>query len=221
MSPSSIIIIFILYPPPHSASLAAGKTRCLGKGRGRPACLRVFSLSLPLPSCSHPPPHPSGREDLGSWARAERRRPFLGTTEKGGPDLRPTPHRLSPSRPLRLYFPGQEQLVRLIYQGQLLRDDGQTLAALHLTHNSVLHCHVSQRRASPGPSSGAGSRSRPEAARPALNVGGLMVPLMVLMLGALWYFQVQHRHAFTATATTCLAGLTLLFSFVAFAAYRR
>ncbi|XP_015682655.1 transmembrane and ubiquitin-like domain-containing protein 1 [Protobothrops mucrosquamatus] len=122
-----------------------------------------------------------------------------------------------------LYFPGQEQLVRLIYQGQLLRDDGQTLAALHLTHNSVLHCHVAQRRASPGPSSGrAGSRSLPEAARrPALNVGGLMVPLMVLMLGALWYFQLQHRHAFTATATTCLAGLTLLFSFVAFAAYRR
>ncbi|KAL7977916.1 hypothetical protein Chor_010868 [Crotalus horridus] len=121
----------------------------------------------------------------------------------------------------RLYFPGQEQLVRLIYQGQLLRDDGQTLAALHLTHNSVLHCHVSQRRASPGPSSGAGTRSRLEAARPALNVGSLMVPLMVLMLGALWYLQVQHRHAFTATATTCLAGLTLLFSFVAFAAYRR
>lgn len=113
--------------------------------------------------------------------------------------------------------------MRLIYQGQLLRDDGQTLASLHLTHNSVLHCHVSQHRAPPGPSSGAGAgpRSNAETARPALNVGGLMLPLLVLMLGALWYFQLQHRHAFTATATTCLAGLTLLFSFVAFAAYRR
>ncbi|XP_032092934.1 transmembrane and ubiquitin-like domain-containing protein 1 [Thamnophis elegans] len=120
----------------------------------------------------------------------------------------------------RLYFPGQEQLVRLIYQGQLLRDDAQTLAALHLTNNSVLHCHVAQHRPPPaGPN--AGLRTDAEAAHAALNVGSLMMPLLVLMLAALWYFQLQHRHVFTATATTCLAGLTLVFSFVAFAVYRR
>ena len=54
-----------------------------------------------------------------------------------------------------------------------------------------------------------------------LNVGSLMLPLFVLMLAVLWYFQLQYRHVFTATATTFLAGLTLLFSFMAFTMYRR
>lgn len=128
--------------------------------------------------------------------------------------------RVSPSRP-RAHFPGQEQLVRLIYQGQLLRNDAQTLAALHLTHNSVVHCHILQHRPTPPPTGTHGNGANVDAAHAALNVGSLMVPLFVLMLGALWYFQLQYRHIFTATATTCLAGLTLIFSFVAFAVYRR
>ncbi|XP_077159646.1 transmembrane and ubiquitin-like domain-containing protein 1 [Paroedura picta] len=121
----------------------------------------------------------------------------------------------------RTHFPGQEQLVRLIYQGQLLRDDSQTLSALHLTHNSVLHCHILQHR-SPSLSNNAHvNATHVDPAHTALNVGSMMVPLFLLMLGTLWYFQMQYRHVFTATATTCLAGLTLVFSFVAFAVYRR
>ncbi|KAM6422030.1 transmembrane and ubiquitin-like domain-containing protein 1 [Rhynochetos jubatus] len=117
----------------------------------------------------------------------------------------------------RAHFPGQEQQVRLIYQGQLLRDDSQSLAALHLAPNSVLHCHVCQH--SPAPP--AAPRASTGLAPAALDVGSLALPLFVLLLAALWYFQLQHRHVFTATATTCLAGLTLLFSFVAFTVYRR
>ncbi|KAM9198945.1 transmembrane and ubiquitin-like domain-containing protein 1 [Mergus octosetaceus] len=118
----------------------------------------------------------------------------------------------------RAYFPGQEQQVRLIYQGQLLRDDAQSLAALHLTHNSVLHCHISQHSPAPAP---AGPHASADPVHAALNVGSLMLPLFVLMLAVLWYFQLQYRHVFTATATTFLAGLTLLFSFMAFTMYRR
>ncbi|XP_074841501.1 transmembrane and ubiquitin-like domain-containing protein 1 [Carettochelys insculpta] len=118
----------------------------------------------------------------------------------------------------RAHFPGQEHQVRLIYQGQLLRDDAQSLAALHLTHNSVLHCHISQHGPAP---TAAGLRATADPIHTALNVGSLMLPLFVLMLAVLWYFQLQYRHVFTATATTCLAGLTLLFSFMAFALYRR
>ncbi|XP_048366572.1 transmembrane and ubiquitin-like domain-containing protein 1 [Sphaerodactylus townsendi] len=121
----------------------------------------------------------------------------------------------------RAHFPGQEQLVRLIYQGQLLRDDSQTLSALHLTHNSVLHCHILQHQSPTAPAGAHGNATQADTAHAALNVGSLMVPLFVLMLGALWYFQMQYRHVFTATATTCLAGLTLVFSLVAFAVYRR
>lgn len=118
----------------------------------------------------------------------------------------------------RAYFPGQEQQVRLIYQGQLLRDDAQSLAALHLAPNSVLHCHISQHSPAPAP---AGPRASADPVHTALNVGSLMLPLFVLMLAVLWYFQLQYRHVFTATATTFLAGLTLLFSFMAFTMYRR
>ncbi|KAM6134632.1 LOW QUALITY PROTEIN: transmembrane and ubiquitin-like domain-containing protein 1 [Pterocles gutturalis] len=119
----------------------------------------------------------------------------------------------------RAHFPGQEQQVRLIYQGQLLRDDTQSLSALHLAPNSVLHCHISPH--SPAPAQPAGPHASADPVHAALNVGSLMLPLFVLMLAVLWYFQLQYRHVFTATATTFLAGLTLLFSFMAFTMYRR
>ncbi|XP_071590538.1 transmembrane and ubiquitin-like domain-containing protein 1 [Heliangelus exortis] len=119
----------------------------------------------------------------------------------------------------RAYFPGQEQQVRLIYQGQLLRDDTQSLAALHLVPNSVLHCHIAPH--SPAPAAPAGPHASADPVHAALNVGSLMLPLFLLLLAVLWYFQLQYRHVFTATATTFLAGLTLLFSFMAFTMYRR
>ncbi|KAM6314689.1 transmembrane and ubiquitin-like domain-containing protein 1 [Aegotheles albertisi] len=119
----------------------------------------------------------------------------------------------------RAYFPGQEQQVRLIYQGQLLRDDTQSLAALHLAPNSVLHCHIAPH--SPAPPPPASPHASADTVHAALNVGSLMLPLFLLMLAVLWYFQLQYRHVFTATATTFLAGLTLLFSFMAFTMYRR
>ncbi|XP_029443091.1 transmembrane and ubiquitin-like domain-containing protein 1 [Rhinatrema bivittatum] len=118
----------------------------------------------------------------------------------------------------RTFFPGQEHLVRLIYQGQLLRDDAQTMASLHLANNCVLHCHISPHAAPQGPS---GARAGGEQAAPSLNMGNLMVPLFLLMLALLWYCQVQYQHYFTASATVCLASVTVFFSFMAFSMYRR
>ncbi|KAJ8011389.1 hypothetical protein DPEC_G00057680 [Dallia pectoralis] len=117
----------------------------------------------------------------------------------------------------RTYFAGQEHQVRLIYQGQLLQDDGQTLASLNLADNCVLHCHISQHATRAAP---AGVRAADQV-QVALNVGSLMVPLFVLMLSVLWYFQIQYRQFFTAPATASLVGITIFFSFVAFGVYRR
>ncbi|XP_010891553.2 transmembrane and ubiquitin-like domain-containing protein 1 [Esox lucius] len=117
----------------------------------------------------------------------------------------------------RTYFAGQEHQVRLIYQGQLLQDDGQTLASLNLADNCVLHCHISQHATRAAP---AGARAADQV-QVALNVGSLMVPLFVLMLSVLWYFQIQYRQFFTAPATASLVGITIFFSFVAFGVYRR
>ncbi|KAI3374816.1 hypothetical protein L3Q82_021042, partial [Scortum barcoo] len=117
----------------------------------------------------------------------------------------------------RTYFAGQEQQVRLIYQGQLLQDDAQTLASLNLVHNCVLHCHISQH-------AGRGVAGGPRPAdqvQVALNVGSLMVPLLVLMLSVLWYCQIQYRQFFTAPATASLVGVTIFLSLVAFGVYRR
>ncbi|NWS78375.1 TMUB1 protein, partial [Crotophaga sulcirostris] len=116
----------------------------------------------------------------------------------------------------RAQFPGQEHQVRLIYQGQLLRDDSQRLGSVPLAPHSVLHCHL----APPGPAPAA-PRASADPVHAALNAGSLMLPLFLLLLALLWYCQLQYRHVFTATATTFLAGLTLLFSVMAFAMYRR
>lgn len=117
----------------------------------------------------------------------------------------------------RTYFAGQEQQVRLIYQGQLLQDDAQTLASLNLVHNCVLHCHISQHAGR-----GAAGGPRPaDQVQVALNVGSLMVPLLVLMLSVLWYCQIQYRQFFTAPATASLVGVTIFLSVMAFGVYRR
>lgn len=117
----------------------------------------------------------------------------------------------------RTYFAGQEHQVRLIYQGQLLQDDAQTLGSLNLADNCVLHCHISQHATRAMP---AGTRAADQV-HVALNLGSLMVPLFVLMLSVLWYFQFQYRQFFTAPATASLVGITIFFSFVAFGVYRR
>ena len=117
----------------------------------------------------------------------------------------------------RTYFAGQEQQVRLIYQGQLLQDDAQTLASLNLAHNCVLHCHISQ-HTSRGAAGGPGPA---DPVQVALNVESLMVPLMVLILSLLWYCQIQYRQFFTAPATASLVGVTIFLSLVAFGVYRR
>ncbi|KAM4027600.1 transmembrane and ubiquitin-like domain-containing protein 1 isoform 2-T2 [Anomaloglossus baeobatrachus] len=78
----------------------------------------------------------------------------------------------------RSQFPGQEPRVRLIYQGQLLRDDSQTVASLQLADGCVLHCHLSQHAAAFSPGGD-------ELSQDSVNIGSLMVPLFLLLLGIL------------------------------------
>ncbi|XP_043543485.1 transmembrane and ubiquitin-like domain-containing protein 1 isoform X1 [Chiloscyllium plagiosum] len=117
----------------------------------------------------------------------------------------------------RIHFPQQEHQIRLIYQGQLLGDDTRTLSSLHIVNNCVIHCHISQNAT---PQSPAGSHAA-EHTETTLNIGGLMLPIFFLMLSVLWYYQINYRQFFTAPATISLVGITILFSFVAFGAYRR
>lgn len=115
------------------------------------------------------------------------------------------------------YFPGQEQQMKFIYQGQLLQDQGRTLGSLNITDNCVIHCHVSPvipaatNDGAPNTSSNGVS----------INVGNLMIPVLVFMLAAMWYFRINYRHFFTAPATISLVGITVFFSFLVFGMYGR
>uniref|UniRef100_F7GNS5 Transmembrane and ubiquitin like domain containing 2 n=2 Tax=Macaca TaxID=9539 RepID=F7GNS5_MACMU len=119
------------------------------------------------------------------------------------------------------YFPGQESHMKLIYQGRLLQDPACTLRSLNITDNCVIHCHRSPPgSAVPGPS----ASLAPSATEPpslGVNVGSLMVPVFVVLLGVVWYFRINYRQFFTAPATVSLVGVTVFFSFLVFGMYGR
>lgn len=115
-------------------------------------------------------------------------------------------------------FPGQENQLKLIYQGQLLQDQTRTLRSLNVTDNCVIHCHVS-------PASTVSSLDNAtvvtEPAGVTLNLGNLMLPIFVAMLAVIWYFRINYRQFFTAPATVSLVGVTVFFSFLVFGMYGR
>lgn len=127
------------------------------------------------------------------------------------------------------YFSGRERQIKLIYQGQLLQDPRRTLLSLNITHNSVLHCHVSQTPAPreptsdevPRPGTGTGLSGGLRSAALALSTGSLVVPVFVVLLAVVWYFRINYRQLFTAPATISLVGVTVFFSFLIFGMHSR
>eukprot|EP00064_Thunnus_orientalis_P007086 superscaffoldBa00000767_g7105 len=129
------------------------------------------------------------------------------------------------------YFSGREHQIKLIYQGQLLQDPKRTLLSLNITHNSVIHCHISQalHEASPeeGAQSGAGAGAGSgvsggfRAAGVAISTSSLVVPVFVVILAVVWYFRINYRQFFTAPATISLVGVTVFFSFLIFGMHSR
>ncbi|XP_064421494.1 transmembrane and ubiquitin-like domain-containing protein 2 isoform X2 [Latimeria chalumnae] len=115
------------------------------------------------------------------------------------------------------YFPGQEQQMKLIYQGQILQDQTRTLGSLNITDNCVIHCHFSQTTTS----ASTDVSSAVESNGVAINIGNLMIPLFVGMLAVVWYFRFTYRQFFTAPATVSLVGVTVFFSFLVFGMYGR
>ncbi|KAL2101227.1 hypothetical protein ACEWY4_002988 [Coilia grayii] len=130
------------------------------------------------------------------------------------------------------YFSGRERQVKLIWQGQLLQDPRRTLVSLNITHNSVLHCHVSQapaqHEASDDPEDSAqrarantGLSTGLRSAGLALSSSSLVVPVFVVLLAVVWYFRIHYRQLFTAPATVSLVGVTVFFSFFIFGMHSR
>ncbi|XP_008327529.1 transmembrane and ubiquitin-like domain-containing protein 2 [Cynoglossus semilaevis] len=126
------------------------------------------------------------------------------------------------------YFSGREHQIKLIYQGQLLQDPKKTFLSLKITHNSVIHCHISPALPEPSPEegdeSGAGTGASfggLRAAGVALSTSSLVVPVFVVVLAVVWYFRIIYRQFFTAPATISLVGVTVFFSFLIFGMHSR
>ncbi|XP_072299047.1 transmembrane and ubiquitin-like domain-containing protein 2 [Eucyclogobius newberryi] len=125
------------------------------------------------------------------------------------------------------YFSGREQQIKLIYQGHLLQDPKRTLKSLNISHNSVIHCHVSQTPNESGPEEGAqpgagsGASGGFMAAGVAISTSSLVVPVFVVILAVVWYFRINYRQFFTAPATISLVGVTVFFSFLIFGMHSR
>ncbi|XP_029429192.1 transmembrane and ubiquitin-like domain-containing protein 2 [Rhinatrema bivittatum] len=116
------------------------------------------------------------------------------------------------------YFPGQENQMKFIYQGQLLQDQTRTLSSLNILDNCVIHCHRSQTSTASGPDMMAATTEPPGVT---VNIGNLMIPIFVVMLAVIWYFRINYRQFFTAPATVSLVGVTVFFSFLVFGMYGR
>ncbi|XP_030077208.1 transmembrane and ubiquitin-like domain-containing protein 2 [Microcaecilia unicolor] len=117
------------------------------------------------------------------------------------------------------YFPGQENQMKFIYQGQLLQDQTRTLSSLNIMDNCVIHCHRSQSTTTSGPDRMTAAAMEPPGVT--INVGNLMIPIFVVMLAVIWYFRINYRQFFTAPATVSLVGVTVFFSFLVFGMYGR
>lgn len=110
-----------------------------------------------------------------------------------------------------------DKLVRLIFKGQVLQSDSETLQGYGLFDNCVVHCLVHQQRS--------GSVNRPSAtenqsaqdsatssadAAPQRDwdLGNVLFASLSVLLGLAWYCRYQYAQLFNATTTVALVGLT-------------
>jgi len=114
---------------------------------------------------------------------------------------------------------GDNKNVRLIFNGQVLRDEGSSLRSCGLFDKCVVHALVS---AMPPP-----QQPRPAGARhghqhehqpqhqhnhgQALDVSAFFIPLLGLALALVWYFALAYNSYFNFMSTTALLGLTSLY----------
>ncbi|KAF6206286.1 hypothetical protein GE061_017516 [Apolygus lucorum] len=103
-----------------------------------------------------------------------------------------------------------EKRIRLIFNGQVLQRDEQTLQGCGLYDNCVVHCLVHQQQNANRPP----SQQTPQvnASPPEWNLGGLLYVSLSIILGFAWFLRYHYSQLFTLTTTTALTGLTAMFA---------
>lgn len=110
-----------------------------------------------------------------------------------------------------------DKLVRLIFNGQVLGSDQQTLQACGLYDNCVVHCLVHSQRA-PTRSTPT-TQQAPVTTPPDWNLSTLLYTCISLVLFLIWYCRYHYAQLFTLTTTAALFGLTGIFTVSIFSLY--
>jgi len=112
--------------------------------------------------------------------------------------------------------------VRLIFNGQVLRDESSSLRNYGLFDKCVVHCLIhttTHSGQSQGSSSGQSQNSSPHShghthnhsQHRDLDVSAYFIPILGLALAILWYFAVAYNMYFNLMSTSALIGLTSLY----------
>lgn len=100
-------------------------------------------------------------------------------------------------------------MVRLIFNGQVLQSDSQTLQGYGLFDNCVVHCLVHNQRSNvPHTAQTQSSGSSNQTTPPDWNLGTILYSCVTVLLVFAWYCRYQYSHLFTTTTTAALFGLT-------------
>ncbi|KAF5273074.1 hypothetical protein FQR65_LT04816 [Abscondita terminalis] len=116
------------------------------------------------------------------------------------------------------------KLVRLIFNGQVLQPDTETLQSCGLFDNCVVHCLIHQQRNvynegnnNDGTFSNTrnGNNGIPQSNSNQgrdWDLGNTLLVLVSLILGSAWYFRYEYAHLYTVTATVALVAITGIFT---------
>ncbi|KAF7266891.1 hypothetical protein GWI33_019820 [Rhynchophorus ferrugineus] len=127
------------------------------------------------------------------------------------------------------------KIIRLIFNGQVLKQDRQTLQNCGLFDNCVVHCLIHQKR----PSVGEGQQHQDGTIQNSeffrdhrytgvtnnnnqvidWDLGNFLFALISFILLAAWYFRYVYAHLYTVTATVGLLIITGIFSIVLIGTY--
>ena len=100
--------------------------------------------------------------------------------------------------------------VRLIFNGQVLREETNTLRSYGIFDKCVVHCLIHQQAAPPPASAG----PRPQAEENTeddFDLSEAFIPILGVALIFLWYFAFTYSSYFNMMSSTALLGLTSLF----------
>jgi len=102
----------------------------------------------------------------------------------------------------------EDKNVRLIFNGQVLREDTQTLRSYGIFDKCVVHCliHQQSNQTAPPP-----PRQEQDEIEEDLDMSELFIPILGVGLIFLWYTAFTYSNYFNLMSSTALLGLSSIF----------